>query len=341
MQATTSALDGSAPGGHPAILDCILAAFDDGASTDEIAARIGAEDDDPAPSDRDAGCMDDLTGLLSESESFAEDWDQTREPGAEGRIGRVALEALRGLALRKIAELSGRDEPASTEELARLALMLYRIEAAEKLRIANEKATADTAAQREAVRRRNLPYEEKVAIVRRVAEEESFSRGGDWPSPMPDEAAAPAGESHAAPPGPASDAPAVDEAQNDRDATAAHNDELDAPDAHDGGHARGARDDELDKPDAQDAGHVRGAQDDIMNAPEAQDAEYPRAEQDADRVRGAKDDCRVRKARDADHPREGPDGWVAHEVEMRRRDAERRLWPTGPPAYPAAWSGPG
>ncbi len=322
MQATTSALGGSAPGGHPAILDCILAAFDDGASTDEIAARIGAEDDDPAPSDRDAGCMDDLTGLLSESESFAEDWDQAREPGAEGRIGRVALEALRGLALRKIAELSGRDEPASTEELARLALMLYRIEAAEKLRIANEKATADTAAQREAARRRNLPYEEKVAIVRRVAEEESFSRGGDWPSPMPDEAAAPAGESHAAPPGPTPDAPADDEAQNEWDATAAHNGAMGA---------RGARDDELDKPDAQDAGHVRGAQ----------DAEHPRAEQDADRVRGAKDDCRARKARDADHPREGPDGWVAHEVEMRRRDAERRLWPTGPPAYPAAWSGPG
>ena len=60
MQATTSALGGSAPGGHPAILDCILAAFDDGASTDEIAARIGAEDDDPAPSDRDAGCMDEI-----------------------------------------------------------------------------------------------------------------------------------------------------------------------------------------------------------------------------------------------------------------------------------------
>ena len=129
---------------------------------------------------------------------------------------------------------------------------------------------------------------------------------------MPYEAAAPAGESHAAPPGPASDAPADDEAQNEWDATAAHNDELDAP--------------------------------------EEQDAEHPRAEQDADRVRGAKDDCRARKARDADHPREpqnshhpreGPDGWVAHEVEMRRRDAERRLWPTGPPAYPAAWSGPG
>ena len=139
---------------------------------------------------------------------------------------------------------------------------------------------------------------------------------------MPDEAAAPAGESHAAPPSPASDAPAVDEAQNEWDATAAHNDAMGA---------RGARDDELDKPDAQDSGHVRGAQ----------DAEHLRAEQDADRVRGAKDDCRARKARDADHPREGPDGWVAHEVEMRRRDAERRLWPTGPPAYPAAWSGPG
>ena len=340
MQATTSALGGNTPDGHPAILDCILAAFDDGASIDEIAARIGAEDDDPAPSDRDAGCMDDLTGLLSESESFAEDWDQAREPGAEGRIGRVALEALRGLALRKIAELSGRDEPASTEELARLALMLYRIEAAEKLRIANEKATADTAAQREAARRRNLPYEEKVAIVRRVAEEESFSRGGDWPSPMPDEAAAPAGESHAAPPGPASDAPADDEAQNEWDATAAHNSELDAPEAQDGGHARGVHDTDHVH-GVHDTDHVHGAQDDIMNAPQAQDADCTQGARDKHHVRVSHDAYRVRGERDAEQPREGPDGWVAHEVEMRRRDAERRLWPTGPPLHPAAWSGPG
>ena len=36
--------------------------------------------------------------------------------------------------------------------------------------------------------------------------------------------------------------------------------------------------------------------------------------------------------------------WDAHrarDAELRRREAEGRLWPTDPPFCPAAWSGPG
>ena len=50
---------------------------------------------------------------------------------------------------------------------------------------------------------------------------------------------------------------------------------------------------------------------------------------------GAPDVCDPRGARDT---------WDAHrarDAELRRREAERRLWPTDPPFCPSAWSGPG
>ena len=50
---------------------------------------------------------------------------------------------------------------------------------------------------------------------------------------------------------------------------------------------------------------------------------------------GAPDVCDPRGARDT---------WDAHrarDAELRRREAERRLWPTDPPFCPSAWRGPG
>ena len=47
---------------------------------------------------------------------------------------------------------------------------------------------------------------------------------------------------------------------------------------------------------------------------------------DVSDARGARDTWDVGRARDA---------------ELRRREAERRLWPTDPPFCPSAWSGPG
>ena len=48
-------------------------------------------------------------------------------------------------------------------------------------------------------------------------------------------------------------------------------------------------------------------------------------------------------AQDADAPG-AQDEWDARgarDTELRRREAEGRLWPTDPPFCPAAWSGPG
>ena len=50
---------------------------------------------------------------------------------------------------------------------------------------------------------------------------------------------------------------------------------------------------------------------------------------------GAQDDSDVRIARDT------WDARGARDAELRRREAERRLWPTDPPFCPSAWSGPG
>ena len=50
---------------------------------------------------------------------------------------------------------------------------------------------------------------------------------------------------------------------------------------------------------------------------------------------GAPDICDARGASDTWDPR------IARDAELRRREAEGRLWPTDPPFCPAEWRGPG
>ena len=61
-------------------------------------------------------------------------------PGTEGYSARRAIEILRTLILRKIAELSESEEPVSADDVSRLALALSRVESADRSRIAREKA---------------------------------------------------------------------------------------------------------------------------------------------------------------------------------------------------------
>ena len=98
--------------------------------------------------------MDGLICLQRETDRFAEEWERTREPGAEGRSALIAIETLRTLALSTMADLSQRTEPVPTEDLARLALALHRIESADRLRIEREQAMADAAAHAGAGRAR-------------------------------------------------------------------------------------------------------------------------------------------------------------------------------------------
>ena len=96
---------------------------------------------------------------------------------AQGRAGLILIETLRTLVLSSLADLSQREEPVSTEELARLALVLRRIEGTDKLRLQREQAAAKAAraapgagqAAGQALVRKGLSPE-AVAAIREVVE---------------------------------------------------------------------------------------------------------------------------------------------------------------------------
>ena len=94
-------------------------------------------------------------------------------PRAQGRAGLVLIETLRTLVLSSLADLSRREEPVSTAELARLALVLKRIEGTDKLRLEREQAAAKAArpapgAGQAPVRKGLSP--EAVAAIREAVE---------------------------------------------------------------------------------------------------------------------------------------------------------------------------
>ena len=182
-------------------------------------------------------------------------------PRAEGLSALIAIETLRTLALRTMAELGAHEEPVPTEDLGRLALALYRIESADRLRIEREQAAADAAAAHAgpAARAASMTHAERVETVRRAMEGHLFPGRTEPPPPASGWVEAPPADTDVTPP-----------------------DSTPEPRA-DGG---------------------------------AQDAD----------ARGAQDEWDARGARD---------------TELRRREAEGRLWPTDPPFCPAEWSGPG
>ena len=272
------------------IQDAVAAAIEDGATMDEIVARVrslgpAARGGDRSPliprarrcararpaEGRWAERIQGLIFLQREADRCAEEWERTREPGAEGRSALIAIETLRTQALRTMAELAAREEPVPTEDLGRLALALHRIESADRLRVEREQAMADAAAAHviPAARAAGMTHAERVETVRWALEGHVFPGRTDPPPPAFGWAEAPPADSHVTPPDPTPEPPV------------------------DGG--------------AQDAWGASGAQD-VLDA---------RSERDA---------WDAHRARDAD---------------LRRREAEGRLWPTDPPFCPAEWSGPG
>ena len=182
-----------------AIQDAVAAAIEDGATMDEIVARVRSGDGDRSPSiprarrcararpaeGRWAERMDGLICLQRETVRFAEEWERTRDPRAEGLSALIAIETLRTLALRTMAELGTREEPVPTEDLGRLALALNRIESADKLRIEREQAAADAAAAHDgaAARAASMTHAERVETVRRAMEGHLFPGRTDPPPP--------------------------------------------------------------------------------------------------------------------------------------------------------------
>ena len=225
---TAGAMGGDCSSDEPlpaAIQDAVAAAIEDGSTMDEIVERVRARGGDRSPliprarrcararpaEGRWAERMEGLICLQRETVRFAEEWERTRDPGAEGRSALIAIETLRTLALRTMAELGARAEPVATEDLARLALALNRIEAADRLRVEREQAMADAAAHAgPAARAASMTHAERVETVRRAMEGHLFPGGTDPPPPASGWAAASPADSQVTPPDPTSESPAGD-----------------------------------------------------------------------------------------------------------------------------------
>ena len=159
----------------PTLREAVDAAIADGATIDEITGRIRAEGGACSRSavGRYVKNMRDLIRQQQEADRANEMWVRALGERTQGRAGLILIETLRTLTLSALADLSRREEPVSTEELARLALVLRRIEGTDKLRLERERAAAKAAraapgAGQAPVRKGLSP--EAVAAIREVVE---------------------------------------------------------------------------------------------------------------------------------------------------------------------------
>ena len=163
----------------PTLREAVDAAIADGATIDEITALIRGEGGACSRSavGRYTKNMRDLIRQQQETDRANEAWVRALGARPEGRAGLILIETLRTLVLSALADLSRREEPVSTEELARLALVLRRIEGTDKLRLERERAAAKAAraapgagqAAGQALVRKGLSPE-AVAAIREVVE---------------------------------------------------------------------------------------------------------------------------------------------------------------------------
>ena len=156
----------------PELREAVDAAIADGATIDEIAALIRGEGGACSRSavGRYTKNVRDLIRQQQETDHGIEMWVRALGERTEGRAGLILIETLRSLTLAALADLSGREEPVSTAELARLALVLKRIEGTDKLRLERDRAAAKPApgAGRPAARKGLSP--EAVAAIREAVE---------------------------------------------------------------------------------------------------------------------------------------------------------------------------
>ena len=177
LQTTTAAAFGRSSVARlpPTLREAVDAAIADGATIDEITALIRGEGG--ACSRSAVGrYVKNMRGLIrqqQEADRANEAWVRALGARTEGQAGLILIETLRTLTLSTLADLSGREKPVSTAELARLALVLKRIEGTDKLRLERERAAAKAAraapgAGQAPVRKGLSP--EAVAAIREVVE---------------------------------------------------------------------------------------------------------------------------------------------------------------------------
>ncbi len=150
-------------------------------TTGSMSGRSPAETRPPAPGnghgsraaiDHYARRVKGLIGRQNEAERAAAGWAGAPGERAAGRTDLLAIETLRTLALSCVAGLGEREEPVKTEEVARLALALSRIESADRLRVERERTLAEAAARGGGAAQTDGLSTETVSAIRRAVEGE-------------------------------------------------------------------------------------------------------------------------------------------------------------------------
>ena len=156
-------------------------AIADGATIDEITARIraGGEDCSRSAVGRYTKNMRDLIRKQQETDRTIKAWVDALGERPEGQAGLILIETLQTMVLDTMADLRARGETVPTQELDRLSHILRRIESTEKLRKdrerAAEKEKAETAKAEKAkaadrAKRQGGLSPEAVAIIRAEVE---------------------------------------------------------------------------------------------------------------------------------------------------------------------------
>ena len=155
----------------PELREAVDRAIADGATIDQIAARIRAEGETCSRSavGRYTKNMRDTIRRQQETDRTVKAWVDALGERPEGQAGLVLIETLRTMVLATMADLSARDEPVPMQELARISLVLKRIESTEKLRADRERAARKDAQAGQAKPWGGLSPE-AVAIIRAEVE---------------------------------------------------------------------------------------------------------------------------------------------------------------------------
>ena len=131
----------------PDVREAVDRAIADGATIDEITARIRAEGENCSRSavGRYTKEARELIQKRQEADLVVKAWMQEFGDRPQGELTLVLIENLRAMAIATMRHLAKREEPASSEDIARLSLALKRIESTEELRLQREKAAEKAA----------------------------------------------------------------------------------------------------------------------------------------------------------------------------------------------------
>ena len=154
------------------VRDAVARAIADSATIDEITELIRAHGGDCSRSavGRYAKQVRDLVRRQHDIDRITEIWVRAFGERTDGRTDLVAIETLRTTALLSLTQLGDQGKPVTTEEVARLALALRRIEGADRLRAERKRVAAEAAERASRAGRKAGLSPNAVAVIRKAVE---------------------------------------------------------------------------------------------------------------------------------------------------------------------------